>query len=285
MTLATLIQLTLKTSIALTVLAVGLRAGRGDARSLFRDRARLARSFLAMDVVMPLVAVALAFAFGLHPAVKVALVTLAVSPVPPLLPKKALRAGGSGSYVVGLLAGSALVAVVAVPAAVLLVGRITGDPRHLPAAAVAKLVSITVLAPLLAGIALRRLAPARAERAAPALAKVATALLAAGCLPILATAWRPVVSLVGNGTLLALGVFAAAGLAAGHLLAGPAREDRVVLALSTASRHPGVAIAAGAAIAPEQKQVFAAVLLYLLVSGVLTAVYLRIAGLSRTAPS
>ena len=65
-------------------------------------------------------------------------------------------------------------------------------------------------------------------------------------------------------------VFAGVGLAAGHLLGGPDPENRTVLALSTATRHPGVAIALAAANFPDQKLGPAAVFLYLLVSAVAT---------------
>src|SRR5689334_20587568 len=95
---ATLIPLALKASIVLTVFGLGLSARWGDAPSLLRRPGQLLRSLLAMTVIMPLFAVALAGAFALHPAVKIALVALAVSPVPPFLPKKELRAGGGTSY-------------------------------------------------------------------------------------------------------------------------------------------------------------------------------------------
>jgi bile acid:Na+ symporter, BASS family len=65
------------------------------------------------------------------------------------------------------------------------------------------------------------------------------------------------------------------GLAAGHLLGGPNPHHRTVLALSTATRHPGVAIAIAHTNFPEQKLALAAILLYLLISGVVTIPYLK----------
>jgi bile acid:Na+ symporter, BASS family len=278
MTLATLAPLMMQASIVLTVTALGLRARRGDVQSLLADRGRLARSLLSMHVVMPLLAVALAVAFDLHPAVEVALVALAVSPVPPLLPKKELKAGGRGSYAVGLLVVSAVLAVVTVPAAVALVGPEVGDPRHLSPNAVARLVATTVLVPLAAGIVIRGLAPGFANRAVKPAVSLSTLLFSAAALLVVAASLRSILALMGNGTLLAIAVFSATGLATGHVLGGPAREDRVVLALSTASRHPGVAIAAGAALAPGETRMLAAVVLYLVVGGVLSAAYLRLLG-------
>src|ERR1051325_2472887 len=82
MNLAALISLGLKVSIVLLVFGLGLRVNAQDTIYLLRRTGLLWRSLLAMNVVMPLVAVALVAAFDLHPAVKLALVALSVSPVP-----------------------------------------------------------------------------------------------------------------------------------------------------------------------------------------------------------
>ena len=68
-----------------------------------------------MNVVMPLVAVGLVVAFDLPLPVKIALVALAISPVPPLLPNKEATAGGRVSYAIGLLVALALFSIVIVP--------------------------------------------------------------------------------------------------------------------------------------------------------------------------
>lgn len=275
MPLATLLPLVLQASIAGTVLALGLRTRRHDVLSLFREPGKLARSLLAMLVVMPLLALAMAAALPLHPAVEVALVGLAVSPVPPLLPGKALKAGGRTSYVVGLLFATALVSIATVPLAVHTAGAITGAPRSLAAGRIAGVVLASVLVPLLLGVVIHALAPALAARAVRPVALASTLLLVVGLQPLFPALWQPMLALVGNGTLLAIAAFAGAGLAVGHLLGGRDREDRVVLALSTAARHPMVAIAAATTLFPGHRDVAPAVLLYLLVSALLTAVYLR----------
>src|SRR5690349_12978085 len=95
---ATLIPLALKASIMMNVFGLGLNSDPQDAVYLFHRPGQLARSMAAMYILLPLFAAALAAAFALHPAVKIALVALAVSPIPPLLPKKALKAGGEASY-------------------------------------------------------------------------------------------------------------------------------------------------------------------------------------------
>ena len=135
------------------------------------------------------------------------------------------------------------------------------------------LVLVTVLAPMGAGIAVRRIAPAFAGRNAGRVSLAATLLLVASALPIVVTAWPAIVSLIGNGTLVATAALFVAGLVSGHLLGGPDPEDRTILALSTASRHPGVAIAIAHATFPDQKLSTAAVVLYLLVGGIVGIPY------------
>jgi BASS family bile acid:Na+ symporter len=274
MRLATLIPLVLQASIVLNVIGLGLNASPQDATSLLRRPNRLLRSLCAMHVVMLGCAVALAVNFDLHPAVKIALVALAVSPIPPLLPKKTLQVGGEASHTIGLLVAAALLAIMLVPVAVELLGRAFGTPRHMSPGAVARLVLLTVLVPLVVGIAVRSLAAAFAARIARPVSLVSTVLLIASALPVLFTAWPTIVSLTGDGTIVALAAFVLIGLAVGHLLGGPDQEDRTVLALSTASRHPGVALAIAHATFPDQQLVLAAVLLYLLVSTIVSMPYL-----------
>jgi BASS family bile acid:Na+ symporter len=74
--------------------------------------------------------------------------------------------------------------------------------------------------------------------------------------------------------VLALAAFVAIGLVAGHLLGGPDPGDRMVLALATASRHPGVALAIAAANFPQESRVMGAILLYFLISLIVEVAYL-----------
>ena len=136
----------------------------------------------------------------------------------------------------------------------------------------------TVLVPLAAGVVLRRLAPGFADRAVKPAVSLSSLLFSVAAVLVVAASLRSIVSLMGDGTVLAITLFSVTGLATGHLLGGPAREDRVVLALSTASRHPGVAAAAAAVIAPGETRMLAVIILYLLVGGVLSATYLRLLG-------
>jgi len=265
--------LAVKASILLTVLALGLNASWQDALYLFRHPSLLIRSVLSMNVIMPLVAAGLVVAFALPMTVKVALVALAISPVPPILPKKQLKAGGREPYAIGLLVAIALLAIITVPIAVSWFASAFDRTAEIAPRAVAKLVLISVLAPLAIGIAVRQWAPVFAERIVGGVAMLGNVLLIVGALPLLYFSWPAIQALFGNGTVLIVAAMAAIGLAVGHLLGGPDPRNRAVLALSTASRHPAVALAVTVAAGEESRSEIGAILLYLLVSIVLSVPY------------
>jgi len=271
MNLQSLIPLVLKASIFLTVFALGLQATFADATFLFRRPKLLIRGFVSMNVVMPLLALVLVMTFHLNPAVKIALVALSVSPVPPIFPKNALKAGGKENYTIGLLVATVVLAIVAIPIALEIFQRVTGVPLYMSALSVAVKVFATVLTPLLAGIVVRAISASFANRVTRPIGTLASVLLILGVLPVLFVVMKAILPFLGDGTLLSLAAFALIGYFVGYLFGGPDPERRSVLSLATASRHPGLALAIAQANFPEQKLVGPLVLLYLIVSGIVTA--------------
>jgi len=272
--MTTVILLVLKASIIVSVFAIGLKATFADATFLFRRPGHLVRALLSMNVLMPLTALAVGAPFDLHPSVKIALVVIAVSPMPPILPNRALKAGGTKAYTIGLLVAAAALSIVVIPLSMEMFARLTGLPLVMPAGAVAALVLTTILAPLLAGIAVRTVAHARADRIARPIGILGSVLLMVSAVPILIGLAGTVFSVISNGTVLSLVAFAVAGLIVGHVLGGPEPDTRQVLALATASRHPAVALSIAHANFPAQTLAGAEVFLYLILSGALSALYL-----------
>jgi BASS family bile acid:Na+ symporter len=264
--------LTVVFSIFLVVLSLGLRTSLSDAMFLFRHRRLLLWSVLSMNVAMPALVVLIVMMFGLHPAVKVALIALAVSPVPPFLPGKELKlvVPGHETYVYGLLVASSILAIVIIPLTVGVVALVFDQAVSIDPPAVARVVALSVLVPLGAGTALRHWIPAAGRWSAP-VNTLGMALLALSGVVVLMKMWPAMIELIRDGTLVAIIAVTLIGLGLGHLLGGPAEDDRTVLALATASRHPGVALAvAGLA---DQPLAPAAVLLALLVSMLTAAPY------------
>lgn len=266
MTLQQAIMLVLQASILATVFSFGLRTIVDDVLYLVRRPSLLARSLGAMFVIMPIVAVALAAGFVLRPSVEIVLVALAISPIPPLLPGREQKAGGDAPYGLGLMMIATVLSIAIVPIAVDLVGRFFTRPFAMSPSAIAGIALKAVILPLLAGMVFRAVMPAVAIRIAKPMERIAMVLLAAGVLALLAGTLGTVLSLLGNGTVVAMAAFVVTGLAAGHFCGGPNADDRLVLALSTATRHPAIALAIAKANFPDEPYLGATIILYLLVS-------------------
>ncbi len=266
MSLQALLLLALKLSILLTVFGIGLRATGDDVLYLLRRPRVLLRSMLAMFVVMPLFAVFITTKFEYHRAVEIALVALAISPVPPLLPRRVTKSGGRAPYGLGLMVTAAVLSIVFVPLALKIIGLFFHKPFVMGPGAVARMIAVSVIVPLGAGMLFRKFAPHVAGRIAKPVGMVAAVLLGVGVLAAVVHVFPIAWSLIGNGTLLVFVLFIAFGLAVGHLLGGPGPDERVTLALCTACRHPGLALAIASANFPQETREVGAILLYVVLN-------------------
>lgn len=267
------VLLTLQVSIIATVFGFGLGATAGDVLYLFRRPGLLARSLTAMLVVMPIVAIVLVRTFSFVQTAEIALVALAISPVPPLLPNRETKGGGRLPYGLGLMVLLGLLSIVFIPLAVWLIDGILGLSLGMVPGVIATMVLTMLVGPLALAMAIRAAAPALAARLSGPIGKLATILLVLGSLPLLVVALPAAWGLVGDGTVMALAIFVLIGLVTGHVLGGPEPDHAVVLALSTACRHPAIALAVASANFPEQR-FGAMIVLYLIVNIILSALYI-----------
>jgi BASS family bile acid:Na+ symporter len=269
-----LILFGLAASALLNLFSIGLNASLRDATYVFRRPGELVRALLAMNVLMPLFALTLISIFDFNPAVRIALVALSLSPIPPPVPAKGVKSGGAQSYVLGLQVAIGSLAIIFVPLAMAAIAHVRGVALQTSIARIATVVFISILIPIGAGIFVHKRAPAFAERIAKPLTSISGLGLAA-CIIVVWIWEAPAMwSLIGNGTVIALAAFVLAGLAIGHILGGPVPQNRTALAIATASRHPGVALILAKANFPGETLVGPAVLLYLLVNAVVAVPYL-----------
>ncbi len=265
----------LQVSILAQVFAIGLRTTWPEATYLFRHQRLLWKSILARNVAMPIIAILLIKVFSFHFAIAITLGVLAVTPVPPLLPRSQIKMGAHSEYVLGLLVSQAVLAVVCVPITIQIMNQVLGSEAHFSAREVAVVIVETILAPLAAGMFMARIMPAF-QHIAQLLLTVGTVLLIAGAIPLLVLAWKTFGALSGNGAMLALAIFVIAGTLVGHLLGGPSEQDRTTLAEATSSAHPGVAMAIAVANFPDQKLLVAgALVIYLIIRAIVSAPYMR----------
>lgn len=266
MSLLMTLKLVIVLSVVLNALALAMRARAEDVLYLVRRPGLAVRSFVSMYVVVPLAALLAIVLIDPRPGVALALLVLSLSPVPPLLPKKQLKSGGEGAYILGLLVSAAVVSVLVMPVGLSLLGSVFGRELHAGAGTIAKTLAITVVGPMLLGLIAQKILGARAEPLSHVVGRIGMWMLvigALGALVILAPAlWR----VVGEGTLLAMLVVIIAGLVAGYVLGGASPSIRTALALASATRHPGVALGVIGASVPDAKLALVAVLVFVLLN-------------------
>jgi BASS family bile acid:Na+ symporter len=260
----------LKASIAALIFAIGMTATTEDIVYLWRRPALLLKSIIAMYIVMPAVAVLMAWTLDLPPRTELALVVLAICAGAPLLPKKLIKFGGDPSYVFSLIVTTSLLAIVTVPASLHFLAEIISfDTSAVTPSQVARIILKTFLLPLGVGMLFRLAVPALADRFGDPLLKIASAVMALCALTALAVGFRLIFE-VGLPSLTAFAAFTLSAIVVGHLLGGP---NRISLAIACASRHIGLAllIAANA----RGQHALALVVAYLLASAVVSIPYVR----------
>jgi BASS family bile acid:Na+ symporter len=267
-----LVILAFQISIICTVFGYGLKTTLDDLLYVVRSPGLLVRSLIAIFVIMPVVAVALARWFDFPRTVGIALIALSISPTPPLLPKREAKTGGYEPYGLGLMALLALLSIAVVPLSAELLSAFFGRRFGAPALAIAGIVFKAVLLPLAVGMAVRALAPAIAARLDKPVAMIPRILIpVAVAVLLIATApamWR----LIGDGTIVAMVLFLAIGFVVGHVMGGPDPDHAIVLAISTACRHPAIALAIASTNFPDE-QFGAAIILYTLLGVVVGVPY------------
>jgi predicted Na+-dependent transporter len=207
----------------------------------------LARSLLAMYVVVPLLAIAMGRVLELPRGTETALVVLAVCAGAPLLPRKLLKLGGDPAYVLSLAVTTSLLAIFTVPLSLRALSGVLPFDTALSPAPVAWAILKSFLVPFGAGMLVRAFMPRVAEQAAEPLLKAAGAALGITTVVMLVASWR-LVAAVGLPSFIAFAGFVAGCLATGHLLGGPVAEHRSALAVTCATRHVGLALLVGASV-------------------------------------
>ena len=138
---------------------------------------------------------------------------------------------------------------------------------------VASTIMMAFLAPLLAGMVVRFVAPALAERIGDPLMTLAGIVLLVLVLLIVATNFVAIMG-VGLSGLAIIALMTCAALAVGHVLGGPAPTDRTTLAVACATRFPGLGLLIASLNFPNAKPL-PIVVAYLLISTLAVIPYLR----------
>ena len=267
--IGTVLAFLLQGAIIASVLSIGLNASASDIFYLWHRPGLLLRSFIAMYVMTPMIAVLLVLLMTLPPGRKLGLVLVAISAGAPLLPKTMLKLGCNPPYVYSLLVSTSLAAVLTIPTSLLVLSPILPENTQASTLSVALVVARTFLVPLAVGMLVRHLTPV--DRIQAPLSLLAGVALITVLLSLLLLNLSAVLE-IDLPSLGAIVVVTLAGLVVGHLLGGPEPGNRTCLALASSSRHLGLAAVIALTNFPEARPL-PSVLVFMVVSVVMTTLY------------
>lgn len=231
-------------SVALIVFAEALRIAPKEVLAHFNERpVVMLRALVAALILVPAAALGLILLLDPSPALAVGLAILVACPPAPLMIKSATKTGGGdAAFMASLHLSLAALAVVTVPAVLNVLAIPLGFSASVDPASLLWILAKTILLPIGAGLAVRALFPAWADTFGSLLGKVGTVGLVVVVIAILAALYPALLNMDAwsYGVIAAVSV---AGLAIGHLLGPQDRDQKTVLAVECAVRHPGLAIA------------------------------------------
>lgn len=236
-----IIKTALTVGLFLDMFAQGLRLRSAHLLKHPHEPRKLARAFVAVDVLVPLAALAVAAVLRPPQHVVVALSLMAASPMAGFALHHAvrnpeLRKTWSAIHLVLLAA-----AVVTTPLTLHLLGAALGFRAHVSPIAIGGTVVSTVALPLTAGMLFRHRRPDAAARIAEPIQKAGYSLVALSFVVVLGASWRALGDFGPRG-YLAVALFVGLSLSFGHLLGGANPRERTLLAVETATRNPALAL-------------------------------------------
>jgi BASS family bile acid:Na+ symporter len=221
--------------------ALGLMLGREQIAAALQRRVVLAAVLFAVVVPVPALAVLAVKLLGLKGPVAVGIVLMAISPGAPVALRRALDAGGPRDFAPALHLAIVLLAVLTVPATVVILDWIfaadfTVTPWH-----IGRQVFFAQLLPLLLGASLRAWRPTLAARLEPRIGRIGNVLLlllgAAALVDM-----PPIINAVGWTPTLAGLLMTAVALLVGMAFAWNHPDVRPAAAVAAAMRNPGLAL-------------------------------------------
>ena len=229
------------------MLAIGINQSFQDIMFLWRQPELLMRSLLAVIVLVPSVVGLLLWAFDLPAAVATGLALLAASPGAPLMTKRTQMAAGDSTYAVSLQLKLALLAVVITPLTLAIFYALFElvTERVTPYKVALQVAEVTFL-PVVIGMLVQRFVPRFIDRIAKVVRVVANLLFLVLFVVLIALlAIKPDLRAMLNLGWLptaAIIIMVVVSLGIGHILGGPTREKRSVLAIASIARNVGLAL-------------------------------------------
>jgi len=233
-----LVQALITIFIVLAMLCVGLEVGTSDIVAAVRDRRKTGRALLANIIIAPIVAFILVKLIPMPDAAAKVLLLLGFAPGGINAIQFSTKSPGHLASAAGLLFLLSAAALVITPIAAGFILE-PGSSIAVPYSRVALRMTLFIVLPLAAGMAIRRSAPGVAQKLFKPVMLVSTLAFIASVLTSMALR-QDALGELGKGTMLAMLAFILITMAVGWYLGGPERGHRQVLAVVTNLRNVGL---------------------------------------------
>lgn len=272
--LLTLMKTGLPIALTAVMFSQGLRLALGEQVTFFKEHSMvMARSLLAVLVLVPIVALSVVAILRPSPAVAIGLLILASSPAAPFQLLNIAKKGGSLVYLATLHLTLALLAIITVPVTLYLLMHLFGFKAEFSALAVTKTVATTILIPVGLGIFVRHFLPKFADTVGPILGKLGEVALYLLIIPVLIKAFTLMLQ-IPLWSYVSMIVFIVVNLAICHWLGPDDAQERTTLAMEGSARNIGLALTIGALNFSHEKAL-PVFLPYVIVFVVISTIYLK----------
>lgn len=119
-----LVPIVAQAALCLIIASIGMQARARDVLAAMRNTNLVLKGLLAVNIVVPIIALIITSILPIHPFVRAGIVIMAVSPMAPLVQMKMLKGGLDTSHAIGLYVALILSAILFVPATVALLGAL-----------------------------------------------------------------------------------------------------------------------------------------------------------------
>jgi BASS family bile acid:Na+ symporter len=252
----------------------GLETRKEDLWYLGARPGLLLKSVLTVDVLVPLIAIAVIIFARPSKATAVGMLLLAASPVAPMALQSILKAGGDREYALGLHLVLAWLAIVTTPITLELLSGVAGLRLEVGPEAVAGIVGQSILLPINAGVIAGMLFPSAARQMIRPLELFSGVISTLVTIILLLSTYQLLFTL-DIGSYLAIALMIAGALAAGHLISGRRPGEQATLALESATGNVGLALLIASTFTTLENAL-PVIIPYIAISAIICAIYARL---------
>jgi bile acid:Na+ symporter, BASS family len=246
------IQVCASVSVFAYVFWIGLNTRPSELEYLTTRWGLMLKSLISVDVLVPLIVIAVVALVNPARATAIGLLLLAASPAAPLVLKTIARAGSGLAYAKSLHLILAALAIITTPVTAFLLSGAFGLNLGVSPVDVAESVGLSIFLPAMAGMSIGEVFPALARRIARPVKLLADIFLILLYVLVPLFTYNLILA-IDVRSYFAMAAMVAGALAAGHLMAWGRPKEQTTLAIESAARNTGLAIVMASDFAPWQR--------------------------------